>query len=50
MGRITDWHKKTHSVSEYAPAEDPGVNSVKRIYGYYKQYGTHAPTGERQHN
>lgn len=38
MGRITDWHKKTNGVDSYdAFTEDPGVSSVRNIYGYYKR-------------
>ena len=39
VGRILDWHKKASGRAEYAPAEDPGVLSVTRIYRYYKKYG-----------
>lgn len=39
VGRILDWHKKATGVAAYAPAEDPGVKSVTRIYAYYKKYG-----------
>jgi transaldolase len=39
VGRILDWHKKQSGRETFAPAEDPGVISVTRIYGYYKQYG-----------
>jgi transaldolase len=38
VGRILDWHKKATG-KDYAPAEDPGVLSVARIYAYYKKYG-----------
>ena len=38
-GRILDWHKKATGVAGYAPAEDPGVLSVTRIYNYYKKFG-----------
>lgn len=38
VGRILDWYKKANG-RDYAPHEDPGVESVKRIYSYYKQYG-----------
>jgi transaldolase len=38
VGRILDWFKgKTGK--DYAPAEDPGVQSVKEIYAYYKKFG-----------
>jgi transaldolase len=38
VGRILDWHKKAAG-HDFAPAEDPGVLSVKEIYGYYKKFG-----------
>jgi transaldolase len=38
VGRILDWHKKA-SGKDFAPAEDPGVLSVKEIYSYYKKFG-----------
>src|SRR5437879_7703785 len=38
VGRILDWHKKSTG-KDYAPAEDPGVVSVKEIYAYYKKFG-----------
>ncbi|SPE54558.1 transaldolase B [Verrucomicrobia bacterium] len=38
IGRILDWFKgKTGK--DYAPAEDPGVLSVREIYAYYKKFG-----------
>ena len=43
VGRIYDWYKKTAGASwdeaAQAGANDPGVQSVKKIYNYYKQYG-----------
>ncbi|MDH0338942.1 transaldolase [Metapseudomonas otitidis] len=38
VGRIYDWYKKAES-RDYAGAEDPGVQSVSRIYRYYKAHG-----------
>lgn len=38
VGRILDWYKK-ETGKEYAPAEDPGVLSVTKIYNYYKKFG-----------
>lgn len=38
VGRIYDWHKKA-SGQEYSGADDPGVQSVKRIYSYYRKFG-----------
>ncbi|BBF02505.1 TPA: transaldolase [Haemophilus influenzae] len=39
VGRILDWYKANSDKKEYAPAEDPGVISVTKIYNYYKEYG-----------
>ncbi len=38
VGRIYDWYKKANGV-EYTGADDPGVQSVTRIYEYYKKFG-----------
>ncbi|HZW13106.1 MAG TPA: transaldolase [Noviherbaspirillum sp.] len=38
VGRIYDWYKKSTG-QEYVGAEDPGVQSVKRIYNYYRKFG-----------
>ena len=38
VGRILDWYK-ANTGKDYAPEEDPGVTSVRRIYQYYKAYG-----------
>ncbi|MEJ0090921.1 MAG: transaldolase [Limisphaerales bacterium] len=38
VGRIMDWYKAKEK-KEFAPAEDPGVISVKEIYSYYKKFG-----------
>jgi transaldolase len=38
VGRIMDWYKAKEK-KEFAPAEDPGVVSVKEIYAYYKKFG-----------
>ncbi|MCU1737837.1 MULTISPECIES: transaldolase [Pseudomonas] len=35
VGRIYDWYKKSTG-NEYSGADDPGVQSVTRIYNYYK--------------
>ena len=37
VGRIMDWHK-AKTGNDYAPAEDPGVQSVTAIYNYYKKF------------
>jgi hypothetical protein len=34
-GRIYDWHKKSGG-KDFTADEDPGVRSVRDIYGYYK--------------
>jgi transaldolase len=38
VGRIYDWYKKS-SGHEFSGADDPGVQSVKRIYTYYRKFG-----------
>jgi len=38
VGRIYDWYKK-HEGRDYVGDEDPGVQSVSRIYDYYKANG-----------
>lgn len=37
VGRIYDWYKKSTG-QEYVGADDPGVQSVKRIYAYYRKF------------
>jgi transaldolase len=37
VGRIYDWYKKENK-RDYTGAEDPGVQSVKEIYTYYKKF------------
>ncbi|GLC43322.1 hypothetical protein PLESTB_001340600 [Pleodorina starrii] len=37
VGRIMDWYKAREG-RDFAPREDPGVLSVKRIYNYYKAH------------
>ena len=39
VGRILDWYKANSDKKEYAPADDPVVISVTKIYNYYKEYG-----------
>lgn len=36
VGRITDWYSAKEGGKKFAPEEDPGVLSVRRIYDYYK--------------
>ena len=38
VGRIYDWYKKSTG-TDYQGAEDPGVQSVKGIYQYYRKFG-----------
>jgi transaldolase len=38
VGRIYDWYVK-HEGHEFKASDDPGVLSVKRIYGYAKRHG-----------
>ena len=37
VGRILDWYK-ADTGRDYEGAEDPGVQSVQKIYNYYKQF------------
>lgn len=43
VGRIYDWYKKSAGAAwveaEHAGPSDPGVESVTRIYRYYKKFG-----------
>ena len=43
VGRIYDWHKKAAGAAwdetARAGVNDPGVQSVRQIYNYYKQHG-----------
>jgi len=42
VGRISDWYKKSlgnqWSLEQYGGANDPGVQSVRSIYTYYKHF------------
>jgi transaldolase len=38
VGRILDWHVKAGG-GPYTPESDPGVQSVRRIFAYYKAHG-----------
>ncbi len=38
VGRIYDWYKQKTG-QEYVGADDPGVQSVKQIYAYYRKFG-----------
>lgn len=37
VGRILDWYKAANT-RDYAPSEDPGVQSVTQIFNYYKRF------------
>ncbi len=39
VGRIHDWYCKERGVKSIPATEDPGVQSVTRIYNYYKKFG-----------
>ncbi len=38
VGRILDWYKANTEKKDYTAFEDPGVQSVTKIYNYYKQH------------
>jgi transaldolase len=38
VGRILDWYRKDTG-KDYLGADDPGVQSVTKIYNYFKKYG-----------
>lgn len=39
VGRITDWYTANTSLTIEDPAQDPGVQSVSRIYEHFKTHG-----------
>merc|ERR1711973_202672 len=39
VGRIFDWYVAKTGQKTFEPSEDPGVQSVTKIYNYYKKYG-----------
>ncbi len=39
VGRITDWYTANTSVTIEDPSQDPGVQSVTRIYNHFKAHG-----------
>ena len=39
VGRILDWHLANTDIAVNSGDEDPGVQSVQRIYAYYKHFG-----------
>ncbi|NBD00953.1 transaldolase [Atlantibacter hermannii] len=38
VGRIYDWYKKNQPDTVFTPDNDPGVESVRKIYQFYKQH------------
>ena len=43
VGRIYDWYKNKSGI-DYQGADDPGVQSVQKIYNYYKKFGREIDT------
>ncbi|XP_039254059.1 transaldolase-like [Styela clava] len=39
VGRIYDWYVKSTGQKEYGLHDDPGVQSVTKIYNHYKKFG-----------
>ena len=39
VGRILDWYKADQPDADFSGANDPGVQSVTRIYNYFKEHG-----------
>ena len=39
VGRILDWHLASGAPKPATPQDDPGVQSVTRIWNYYKRHG-----------
>ena len=39
VGRIYDWYKKDKGGADIPADKDPGVESVTKIYNYYKKFG-----------
>lgn len=39
VGRILDWHKAQKPDADFSGDRDPGVQSVRQIYEYYKGHG-----------
>jgi len=37
VGRILDWYRKADPTRSYVPADEPGVQSVQRIYRYFRR-------------
>ena len=39
VGRILDWYVANTGQKSFEPKDDPGVQSVTKIYNYYKKFG-----------
>lgn len=39
VGRILDWYKANNTKEVYSKKNDPGVESTKAIFNYYKKFG-----------
>jgi transaldolase len=39
VGRIYDWYKKNNPDTTFTVDNDPGVESVQKIYRFYKMHG-----------
>lgn len=39
VGRIYDWYKKNNPDTTFTVENDPGVESVQKIYRFYKMHG-----------
>lgn len=39
VGRISDWYKKNQSDVTFSIENDPGIESVSKIYNFYKMHG-----------
>lgn len=39
IGRILDWYKNNQPDTDFSGVNDPGVQSVSRIFEYYKEHG-----------
>lgn len=39
VGRILDWHLQNSNATHFTPEQDPGVQSVRRIYHFFKEHG-----------
>ncbi len=39
VGRILDWYRREYPETDYLPEDEPGVQSVKQIFHYYRELG-----------